>query len=222
MYTGKRRSFWAIARRYSEMAWGCPPGSGTSRGELLVGAGVVGREARRRGPHADRVVVAGELDRVLRHALVELARALGVDLDELGEHLDRAREAGLPLLHEHALQREPRLFVAGRDGDDAAERGLGVDQAVELALDLGEQAPGLDVGRRRGEARRQRRDLPQELARERPEADDVLARLAGEDLVGDPGPGEQLFPDDAGLDVARLRRAERVAVRSSAVASDFL
>jgi hypothetical protein len=55
-----------------------------------VALGVVGRELDRLGGVFERVVVAVELRGVLRHALVELARALGVELDELRQHLDGA------------------------------------------------------------------------------------------------------------------------------------
>ena len=90
----------------------------------------------------------------------------------------------LSALHEHALEREVAVRVAGRELDHAAQRGLGVGELAQVELHLGERAPGFDVRRRRRELRGQSGAICAfEDALEAPERDDVRARLAREDLV---------------------------------------
>ena len=80
--------------------------------------GVVGVQLDRALRVANGVVVLVDLERVLRHALVELARPLRLDRDELLERGDRLVE--LVLLHEHSLEREVGVGVARGELDDAA------------------------------------------------------------------------------------------------------
>jgi hypothetical protein len=80
--------------------------------------GVIGGELHGLGGEGDGVVVAIKLGGVLRHALVELARALGFDLAEALEHLDGGEQ--VLAQHENTLQRQERLDVARREIDDSA------------------------------------------------------------------------------------------------------
>ena len=114
---GKSLSFLAMAARNSAIARSSSCFFAVHLAELAVPLGVVGRQLDGARRKRDGVVVAIELGRVLRHALVELARPLGIDLGELLEDLDRAGQVLLE--HEHPLEREERLGVARRERRDA-------------------------------------------------------------------------------------------------------
>ena len=94
----------------------------------------------------DGVVVLVDLQRVGGHPLVDLARALGVDLHELREDGDGVGD--LVFLHEDALERQIRVRVPWREVDDLAQRALGVPQLAQVKLRLREHPPRFDVRRR--------------------------------------------------------------------------
>ena len=87
-YVMKRRSFFAIAARNSTIACSDVLPLPVHLAEAAVALGVVGVQLDGARGVLDRVVVAIELQGVLRHALIELARALRLDGDELLEHGD--------------------------------------------------------------------------------------------------------------------------------------
>ncbi|EYF00277.1 Hypothetical protein CAP_1006 [Chondromyces apiculatus DSM 436] len=168
--------------------------------------GVLGRQLHRLRREADGVVVAVQLRRVLRHALVQLPGPLRVHLHELLQHLDGPEQ--VLLQHQHPLQREPRLLVAGRRLHHLPQRRLRVGQLPELALHLREQPPRLQIGRRPVQPRRERRDPAGQLVRQRPQAHDVRPRLARQHPVAARSRArEQLLPERPRLHVARPRRA---------------
>ncbi len=149
--------------------------------EAPVALGVVGVQLDGARGVLDGVVVLVDLERVLGHALVELARALRLDLDQLLQHRDGLGD--LAVLHQHALEREVALGVAGRELDDAAERHLGLAQAAQVQLRLGQHAPRLHVRRVLREGDLQRRHLRVQDALEAPERHDARAALARQGLV---------------------------------------
>ena len=91
----------------------------------------------------DRVVVVVDLERVLRHPLVELPRPLRLHLRQPLEHRDRVGD--LALLDQHSLEREVALGVARGELDDPPERGLRVGKAAQMDQRLRERATGLEV-----------------------------------------------------------------------------
>ncbi len=118
---------------------------------------VIGVQLHGAGGIADRVVVLVDLQRVLSHPLVKLARACRLQRSQLLQHGDRLGD--LALLNEDPFERAVRFPVTGRDLDDPTKRRFGLGQAPHVQKHFGESPSGLGVGRRRAELLPQGRDL---------------------------------------------------------------
>ncbi len=158
--------------------------SSTARAAALEGLGVA----------VQREGVRGE-------ALVPLARVPRVGLDEPAQHLDGAREVAA--LRAHPLEHREGGDVAGLGLDEAREHALGVVEAAQAGVHLGEVAARFEVRRRRAKGLLQRGELRGEHPLEAPEVDDARAGLAAQLAVVARELDDPRHDGDGGVELAQ-------------------